>query len=324
MRVFFIGTYQQNAGPDNVNRGIISISDARLVHQRRESKIGKLIEAYINLRKCDVVLISGVCSQKYFPLIEHSKKPVVYLMHGDLVYENVVNHENIKESVLKAQSKILEMSKAIIGVSKKYSEWIKDRYPQYIRKTTYVYNGLNFKVRNKKDKRPFSIAITGGNRPIKANKYVCEAAAILRKKGIDCEVYVFGSNYPNCDLLPEIEKIKYIGHVNKTEFYNFLDKISILIMNSDVESFGLSVADALNCNCSLLMSKNVGATSIFDIKDEDIIQDNHDPNEIAEKIQWIEGHPNADRLVKSLNLKDISERSSYERLMRICEKAAML
>ena len=62
-----------------------------------------------------------------------------------------------------------------------------------------------------------------------------------------------------------------LSHLDKESYYNKLDEISLYVIASEVETFGLSIADALNCNCSLLMSDNVGGASIMKTKDEDLI-----------------------------------------------------
>jgi len=319
MKVFLLGSHSYNSGPDNVNRDFISVSDERLVYLSTNNKIGKIIEIIKYLKTCDVILISGICSLKILRLIKQSRKPIIYLMHGDIVYENQVNHENIDEKVLNAQNEIFESADKIICVSEKYSEWVGARHTQYKNKITFVNNGLKISRRDKKEKQFLSIAISGGNRPIKANNFVCDAIKILQSKGQKYKVYVFGRNYPNCDELPELDNMQYLGQLDEREYYEYLDKIELFIMNSDVESFGLSVADAINCNCSLLMSNNIGALSIFQIKEEDTIINNHNANEIAEKVSWIQEHPNTDRLYNSLKLDEISVRSSYDKLMKICE-----
>ena len=134
--------------------------------------------------------------------------------------------------------------------------------------------------------------------------------------GYDCKMYVFGRMYENNDNL-SYPFVRYMGHLNKEEYYNALDKISLFVLNSVLESFGLVVADALNCNCSLLMSKGVGALSIMSTTDNDVINDCCNVDEIASKMLYLFQNPNSTALYNSINREDASEKSSYLKLKHI-------
>lgn len=143
----------------------------------------------------------------------------------------------------------------------------------------------------------------------------------MNSEGIPCKLYIFGRKYPGNEEIEETDYIQYCGHMDKTPYYERLDHISCFVMNSEVESFGLVAADALNCNCSLLMSQNVGARSIMKTEDCDIIQRPHDVDEIVEKLKYIFEHPNSNRLYESIDMQACSERSSFQRLDAIVEGA---
>ncbi len=318
MKFFLFGTHWTNAGPDNVNRKLIEVADSRLIYLKSRNKLKKLFETLVALQKCELIILSGICSPRYFNILKISGKKIVYLMHGDIQYENDINCQDIPLRQLQLQDEVLEYASRIVCVSEGYSEWVKNRYTIYKEKITFVNNGLNINRRSKTLKEPFSVAIAGGNRYIKANKYVCEAIKILHKKGIPSKLYVFGRQYPSCADLPYVEGMEYMGHLDMDEYYSYLDNISIFVMNSDVEPFGLTIADAINCNCSILMSKFIGASSILTTENIDIIKDNHNPFEIAEKIIDIEQNPNNSRLYDSIELENISAEASYDNLMQVC------
>ena len=105
--------------------------------------------------------------------------------------------------------------------------------------------------------------------------------------------------------------------MDKKPYYEKLDAISCYVMNSEVESFGLVAADALNCNCSLLMSRNVGAKSIMRTEDTDIIQNPHNVDEIIEKLQYLFEHPNSDRLYRSIDRQECSEEKAFQKIKAI-------
>ena len=109
-----------------------------------------------------------------------------------------------------------------------------------------------------------------------------------------------------------------MGQMSKNEYYKQLEESDLLCVNSDLESFGLVVCDALNCGSSLLMSKNVGATCIFnDLQDDDLINDNRNIIEIASKIENLLHKSNSKRLYYSIDQEKYSEKQSFLRLKQI-------
>lgn len=319
-KMFLFGYHWDNNGPSDVNKAIIKYSDEKLTYLTKNDKFHKLIEIINHAYLSDAIIISGVCSRLVFEILMAFQKKMVYLMHGDIEFENAVNKLGLSSETLNMQRKILNKCDLILCVSESYSKWVKQKYPQYEYKISFLNNGVVLNRRNPAKKEKLTIAVAGGNRPIKNNADVCRAVEILANKGVNCKLYVFGRMYPNCDPLPVNTDITYVGHLNGEEYYSALDIIDVFVMNSDVESFGLTVADALNSRCSLLMSKNTGALSIMQCKNCDIIENNHDPVEIADKIIYLSINPNSDRLFRSIDVSDVSPKSSYERLAQICEE----
>ena len=185
---------------------------------------------------------------------------------------------------------------------------------------TYVNNGINLRIRAPKEKAPYIVAVSGGNRPIKNNNYVCQAIQILNEQGFPCQLKIFGECNPNNEDLSKYPYIEYMNQLNKKEYYDKLDKIPLFVLASELETFGLVVADALNCHCSILLSNNVGATSILQLKDDDLIKNPHNPDELAEKIRHLLEHPNADRLLSSVNIESTSEKQAWINLKSICDR----
>ena len=240
-------------------------------------------------------------------------------MHGCLAYENEINKLKLPQVTIETQEKALKDAEHIIGVSEAYAGWLKQRYPAYANRITYVNNGIELQRRESVSKEPFTIAVSGGNRCIKNNVEVSRAVKKLNEDGIPCKMYIFGRIYPENDVIEENDFNKYCGHLEKEQYYQKLDEISCFVLNSEVESFGLVVADALNCNCSLLMSKNVGAKSIMRTEESDIIQNPHDVDEIVLKLKYLFNHPNYRRLYESIDVEGCSEKRAFERLKAILE-----
>lgn len=314
-RFFLLGGWRANTGPSNVNRSIVLNSDGDMGYIRSSNKIIMRIEK-LKWLFYPTILISGCFPKFELKLFKLLRKKIVYLMHGCISYETKINRLATPEKVLKKEWQILAAADKIICVSERYSEWVKKEYPQFANKIRFVNNGIILNQRPLKNKEQFSIAVSGGNRLQKNNGIICKALEKLNAMGYDCNMYVFGRMYENNDNL-SYPFVRYMGHLNKEEYYNALDKISLFVLNSVLESFGLVVADALNCNCSLLMSKGVGALSIMSTTDNDVINDCCNVDEIASKMLYLFQNPNSTALYNSINREDASEKSSYLKLKHI-------
>lgn len=320
MKFFLLGAHEQNAGPSNVNKSIIRQGGGNIRYTNFHNKYMRNIETALYIINSKRVLISGSCAPRFYWLLQLFHKKYFYMMHGCIQYENVINKLNVSPKILNIEENILKNANRIICVSEGYAEWVRNRYPAYKDKITFVNNGINLMQRQKVEKASYTIAVSGGNRCIKNNLEVYRAVKLLNKEGIPCRMFIFGRKYQDNDVIPENGFVTYCGHLDKDIYYQKLDKIACFVLNSEVEPFGLVVADALNCNCSLIMSKNVGAKCIMQINEQDIIQNPHDAKEIAEKIKNIFQHSNSERLYQSIDVEDCSEAAAYEKLKKIIEE----
>lgn len=324
MRMLLIGDYRKNAGPSNVNKSLINNSDNELLYIKAKSKFVMIFEILFKAALSDVLIVSGCGSKKYYTLLKPFHKPMIYILHGYAKYENVVNNLHLSEDAIKAENSFLERSDLIVPVSKWYSEWFSQQCPQWKNKIQYLNNGVNIDFRPLQIKDEYTIAVTGGTRIIKNNIEVCRAVEKLYQKNNRYHVYVFGHIYKNndCEIM-NFPFVTFMGQLNKDEYYHKLDRISCFILDSEVEPFGLVVADAINCNCSLLLSKSVGANSILTLTDMDIIENPHNIEELCSKIENVFENPNSERVARSINIEEVSERSAYLKLKEMCRELIM-
>lgn len=318
-RFFLLGKHEHNAGPSNVNRSLIEHSDGAMLYQSYRGRGSGAIN-YLRFMLCKTVLCgtpAGI-SLGQIKYCHFFGTKVAYMMHSCLAYENVINHLNLQKQTIEREDAILHSVDKIICVSERFSEWVIARYPELKDNVTYVNNGVSISPRPKVEKKPYTIAVAGGNRAIKNNDVVCDAVSKLIELGHECEVYVFGRMYPNNSDLTKYPFVKVMGQMDKEEYYRKLDTISLFVLNSTLESFGLVTADALNCNCSLLMSQTVGAISILQTKESDIIFDTNDIETLAAKILFLLKNGNADRLLSKIDIEDCSEASAYKKIKQKC------
>lgn len=315
-RFFLLGDWRCNAGPSNVNRSFVLNSNKDMGYIHSSNRIIKRLERYKWLFY-PIVIVSGGLTELELRFLKLFRKKIIYLMHGCLWYETKVNNLTTSEKALKNEDLLLSTSTAIICVSERYSEWVKKEYPQYSHKIKFVNNGITLNQRPFRQKEQYSIAVSGGNRLQKNNGIICKAVEKLNKMGYNCQMYVFGRMYENNDDLLKYPFVHCMGHMNKEQYYDALDKISLFILNSVLESFGLVVADALSCNCSLLMSEGVGALSIMTTTENDVINNCYDVNEIASKILYLFENPNSTNLYNSIDREEVSENNSFIKLKQI-------
>lgn len=317
-RFFLLGPWRPNTGPANVNKSFVFNCDNQMSYIHASNKLARIER--LKFLFYPIVVVSGGILDYELKLCKLFKKKLVYIMHGCSEYESEINKLGLSRSFFNQERRTLESADIIACVSEKYSNWVKNRYPQFAEKITFINNGLNLSPRTKVVKQKYSIAISGGNRFQKKNGVVCKAVEKLRKQGYDCNVYAFGREYPHNEDIFSYPFVKKMGHLSKDEYYSVLDTISLYVVNSIVESFGLVVGDALNCNCSLLMSDGVGAASIMETSEHDIVENCENVDEVAQKILYLLEHENSNRLYNSIDKDAVSEKSAYLNLKRIIDE----
>ena len=315
------GDCRLNAGPSNVHRSLVTHSDGELHCVKYRAKFLRYMALIWKCLLADVVIYPSFTSNFDVKLIRALCSKRVCLSHSSLKRECAINcngRDKVKVEV--GERRAFSSANIIVCVSEKHMKLLKEEYPEYADKMTFVNNGVEIAPRERKAKMPHTIAVSGGNRNIKNNVYVCKAVQRLNEVGYPCSVSVFGRLYPDGEDLTVYPYIKYVGQLGKDAYYAQLDRIELFVVASEMESFGLVIADALNCHCSLLMSCNVGAAAIMETIDEDFVDNPHDIDELAMRIKYLFDNPNANRLLESVDVKSCSEREAWKRMKAICNK----
>ena len=322
MKFLLIGDYKDNGGPTNVNRELIDNSDNYLYYIKYDNKFFKFVETLLKILFSKVVIISGYTNNSmFFNSFAHIfGKKSIYIMHGCVKYENSINKLNLEQKYVDSEYLFLNSVDLILCVSEKYSLWVKNFYPNIKTKISYLNNGIPFIKNVKKQnhsKKSYIISLIGGNRNIKNNKIVCQAISDLVKEGYSIEAYLYGRIYDNNETI-NFNSVKYKGMIPHDELIRMLQKTNLYICNSLVESFGLSVIDALESGCDILINKNTGASSIFSTEPMDLIDNISDVEEIKSKIIYIMKHSNNQRIVKTIS-NNSDYKSSCKKLLNICK-----
>lgn len=320
MKILFWGGTKGNSGPCNVNKEIVKNLTSAYWTVTSSNKYLQLLEGLVKCLFSDVVVVSGV-SRHGMIFVEFAKRMGIksaYIMHGCGEYEVVVNRQKNCELGLKQERIILQKADLLLPVSKKFRDWVCDRYPHYAEKTDYLYNGINKSIlgrsrTNKKIKG--SIAATGADRGVKNNIIVAKAVEELGGKA---KLTVYGAIYHG--IPRDFAHTRYTGVVPHKEYIRKLEETELFVVNSTLETFSISLIEALCCGCGILTSEFVGAVDLLELEECDIIHNPMNVQEVREKIEYLLEHPNNERIMSKLDLDKYSYEKSVERLTELCKE----
>ncbi len=323
MKKFFLcGDHNANIGPSNVNRSLIRAADGDMAWQKLDNPLFGRLEKLVKCACYPAVVFSGGATRAAMSVVRMTGKRVIYLKHGDNRFESMFDRGSISPESITLEYDLMKMADVIAAVSEGYAGWVREHYPEFAPKVTFVNNSLSvgsdISPRGKRLSGPYVIAVSGGNRPIKNNLNVCRAVETLRARGMDIEVRVYGSCIPGGEDLGSFPFVRFMGHLDHSPYYTSLLDVDLFVLASRCESFGLVVGDAVSCGCSLLTSVNVGARCLFSsLSPTDTIGDCDDVAEIASRIEWLLENPNSASLRPRLDLEACSPATAYRRLKEI-------
>lgn len=316
MRILLAGNGLQNNGPSNVNKEIIKYKPGNLLYVKSSNRYLKYLEGIAKLICAQVLVVSGISRMGFF-LTKVSRllgKKVVFIMHGSAEYEAKMEGTLGAEKSIYWESRIINMADRVLPVSEKYSLWVKKQYPQYAEKVRYWHLGVNQHGICQNEKREAgSVAAAGGDRKLKNNLTVSNAIERLDGRA---KLRVYGSvnGAPPC----ENKHTEWVGELPHEDFINELKNAGVFVVNSTIESFNMSVMEALSCGCSILVSDQVGAAGLLDLQETDIIYDTENEEEISKKIMFLINNPNNQRLCAAIDWEEISWQKAVRRLEGIC------
>lgn len=327
MKVLLLGDALGNSGPSNVHKEFLQHWPAEdeigFVHA--QDKAGFIREGLSKGWKADVIVspllnFAMICTQDALHLMG---RPVVCFNHGYVAFENEINHLGHSQWWVNRYKAALRSADLVVANSGFQERFVLGCQPELAGKTTHILLGLDrFQQMepHPADSWP-TICVSGGSRDIKGNDVVARALALLRGRGIECCLDVYGRvdvDMPYLDALPKGDVARVMGQVSHDRFIEGLNRSSLFVMNSRHESFGLSALDALRAGCSVLISKDCGVLEALNPQDSDVVEDCEDAEEVAEKMTYLLRHPNARRLYESIDFDAMSWDTQVGRLRQMC------
>lgn len=321
-KIYFMGDFCSDTGPAIVNKSYYPYLKDESYICRTNNKIIRVIHFLFYIKRCNVLLIS--CLSKFHAkaakIAKEKNKKVIYLMHGydKLQYElnEVPNDERI---LIDYEEKILKMSDKIICVSKKFCDYMKKERKDIKEKIDFVNNGvskLNTNYQTRKD-NIYRIISVGGGVKLKKNLEICKA--IEKIKDFKIKYIVIGNNGKDGHKIKEYDFVEYYEHLDHSQVLKKMKEADLYIQNSDIETFGLAIIEAINQGCNILISSNVGVMSVFkQLEDVNIIYDNKNIDEIKNKI--IEIYKNRDKKLE-INIENkYTWKKAAEKIKEKCKE----
>lgn len=314
-RLFMVGDFVNNTGPAVVNKNFRKCLPKNTLYSDAKNKLTRIIELVIKSIFCDAVCFCSFSKLDVMgiKLAKILKKKTFYIMHGYIVLESKINGTT-SEEYNKCEEFILNNVDKVFCVSENLKNQMTSE--EYKAQFDYIYNGLDWKqitIESKNNTKELQIMSTGGGMPLKNNLIICEAIKkLIDEKNLYIKYIIAGESYGNKEKILEYEFVEYYEHLKYEDCMKKMAESKLYIQNSDYETFGLAVIEALANGCDLLVSSKVGAIGIIDtIKETDIINDTKNIDEISQKIESILHSSNNNRLFSGIDKEktDIKYRS---------------
>jgi len=320
MKTFIVGDHKTGTGPANVTKEYIKHFPKGTLYQKMTGKIQRVPELFLKVLMCDVVLFSGYSAQNVLgmKLASVFHKKTAYLVHGAIDFENKING-NDNAHMSEIENKTLANADLLLGVSEKFSKWMKSEFPQYSHKIDYVTNGVDFDYLNTLSNEESSeniqrhhnhILSIGGGMPRKMILQICVA---IEKINADLpekdkyQLFVIGNEGKDTEAISSYPFVEYLGLVDSKKKLELFRDCGLFIQNSCFETFGLAVFEALMSGCSILTSEVAGALDLLpNAMDCDIIKDYKDTDEIGRKILYLTYNSNCQRLKDDIDKDNAS------------------
>ena len=308
MKLLIVGDFEGNTGPASVNKTIRGL-DASIQSTTQTNKIIRIVEMVYKIKKSDYIIFSGLSKLNLIGLkvARVFGKKSAYLMHGYTQLEaKLEGKENLNGGEL--EKKLLYTSTNIICVSKMFMEYMKKIFKDIDYKFSYVMNPVNTEAFKKLDyikKDNNLIMSVGGGKRNKRILKVCEAIEMLNStKNTEYRLLVVGGNGIDTEKIKSYIFVEYIEKIEYSRMSEYYSKAGIYIQNSEFETFGLAAIEALMCDCSLVISKNIGCKDILGEKiNSYIIEDIDSVSEIASRIEYVMDNENNSYLKEKMYVK---------------------
>lgn len=325
-RSFIVGNFNDVNGPSLVNQSLRKERKEQSRYSLAKTKIGRVIEVLVKTIGMDVVGFSGLSQIDRIGIkwAKILKKPTFYIMHGYVERELLLEQEE-NSKLIELERYVLKNVDKIIPVSKNFEEYLKEEIPEFKTKFEYMNNGVDWgamdkiHVHRRESGKEYWITSIGGGLHRKNNLTICKGIEMIKDQvEYPIRYKIIGKAGRDIEVICKYPFVEYLGEISHRDVLECLGQTHVYIQNSYFEPFSLAVVEALMCGCDVLIAKEVGAISILEgVEKEDLIEDNDNPEEIAQKLLTHLKGSNNQRIVTQMNQKETSWQASNDQLTQI-------
>lgn len=259
--VLYVGDFIKNNGPSSID---INLS-RELNVIRWQSTNKNIFKLLLLIIKASHVHVSGVSFTGAFSVLisRFFFVKTSYKAHGLIKFEKRFRKIHFWRFIF--EFFLIHLSDKKVFVSNKLQHQALQLYCLRNESCLTIPNAVSHNHNQKftmEQSRKGSVVLIGGGRKEKGILSVCHSIQFLIERSVlpsDMAVYVFGEDGEDTDKIKEFQFVQYKGFQDKKILNYHLSLSSLFILNSVFESFSLSIFDALDNGCKVLVTSNVGA-----------------------------------------------------------------
>lgn len=294
-----------------------------LIYLKYIYRAKKTVKKYLNLQTdSDVLIFHDIFACfEYLKMVEKINKKIILVLHtnGETFKQIEIYHSNqsikTKNYLKKLEIEVLKKVHKIIFVSKSSLDIFNKNNPEYINKTTYIYNGIEDLKEEKKEidftNKPLNFICVGTLNGRKGQELILKFVN-KRKKEIEGKIvfYIVGEGPSYEEYKTSVKRlnleniIKVLG--NRNDVTCLLNNSHIFILPSFDEGLPVAIIEAMRASLPIISTKVGGIPEMVEDNKEGFLI-NPDEKEIEKIILEI--------LNNRVNLKQLSElsRKKYEK-----------
>jgi glycosyltransferase involved in cell wall biosynthesis len=239
--------------------------------------------------------LTGPTSLAFF-LARYLGIPFSFTMHASLIYVDP----------LMLRTKLVECKKAVT-VSRYNKAFLVSKYgTEFEKKIDIIHCGINlhhFRPNTGEKTAPPVILSVGQLVERKGLRYLVDACALLKKKGLDFRCYIVGNGPEMKFLTHQVKKhsiqniVKFFGRQPQEEIRRLLRKASVFVLPSIVTNEGgregipVALMEAMAMELPMVSTKTVGIPELIENGKEGLLVEQRNARQIASALEYLLKNP---------------------------------
>lgn len=261
------------------------------------------------------LLCAGIISPV---LSEYFNKPLFHTEHSSGLIFNPnqfdITDRNEILNLIKTAKKIFFVS----NYAKENSLFFKDVKTDKIKVLHNIVSEDFFK--KKINERENKIIVIADNSPIKNHPFIIKSWLKIQDELSDYELVFAGNGFDTDEFkesIKQCKRLRYIPRLNRAEVLEQISSSKLLLSGSKLETFGLTVAEALAAGTPIVVTNSGGVRDIVENGDGFIVAQNDTDDFSKAIIKVINGQCDATEEIRERCRKKFSEEVIYGKLMEV-------